>query len=208
MKKIILSCAAALFCFLSNAQVAPMTALNSGEISSLAEVKKVNIVYDYSDLGVGAFRKEQDYIDKRYKELEEKEKGRGDKFKESWINDRKKSFEPHFEELFKKYAEKDINMTGTNYSTDNEYTLVVHTVFIEPGVNIGIYRKPAYIDLECTFQDKTGKALCVFFVKNAVGAQAMGFDYDVTSRLVESYGKAAKMLVGGVAKERKKSGKK
>lgn len=208
MKRIFLSCAAVFLCILANAQIAPMTALNSGDINSLKTIKKVNIVYDYSDLGVGAFRKEQDYVDKRYKELEEKEKGRGDKFKESWVNDRKKSFEPHFEELFNKYAAKDIDMTGTNYSTDNEYTLVVHTVFIEPGVNIGIYRKPAYIDMECTFKNKAGEALCVFFVKNAVGAQAMGFDYDVTSRLVESYGKAAKMLIGCIAKERKKNGKK
>lgn len=96
-------------------------------------------------------------------------------------------------------------MTGVNNSTNNEVTLEVHTLFIEPGFNIGIAKKPAYIDIEFTFKDKTGKALCIFYIKNAVGAQMMGFDYDVTSRLVESYAKSAKMLTGVIKKERKKA---
>lgn len=210
MKKITLF-TIAIFCFTlaySQAGVAPMAALNSGDISTLANITKVNLIYDYSDLGVGAFRKEEDYINKRVTEIEEKKPGTSDKFKESWFDARKKTYEPQFELLFNKYAPKDINMSGTNYATDNDYTLLVHTVFIEPGVNVGIYKKPAFIDLECTFKDKDGKALCVFYIKNAIGSQAMGFDYDVSSRLKESYGKAAKMLIGIIAKERKKAGKK
>ena len=212
MKKNILLGIALFLCVLAQAQfgggnTAPMSALNSGEISALDNVKKVNIIYDYSDLGVGAFRKEQDYVDQKYKALEEKEKGKGDKFKEDWVGARSKVFEPHFEELFNKYAD-DIQMTGKNYATDNDYTLSVHTVFIEPGTNVGIYKKPAFIDMECVFKDKEGKALCTFYIKNAIGSQVMGFDYAVSSRLKESFGKAAKMLIGVIEKERKKAAKK
>lgn len=190
-----------------SAGAAPMTALNSGEISSLDKVKTVNIVYDYSDLGVGAFRKEEDYIKKHSEDLEKKEKGSSEKFKTDWPAARKKHYEPKFEELFNKVGPKEIGMTGTNYSTSSDYTLLVHTVFIEPGANAGIYKKPSYIDLECVFKDKDGKELCVFYLKNAVGAQAAGFDFAVESRLVESYAKAAKMLVLGIKKERKKASK-
>lgn len=186
------------------AGAAPMAALNSGDVTALAKIKSVNIVYDYSDLGVGAFRKEADYISKHSEDMEKKEKGSSEKFKTDWVNARKTHYEPKFEEMFKKIGMKEINMDGTNYSTSSEYTLTVHTIFIEPGVNAGIYKKPSYIDMECTFSDKSGKALCVFYIKNAVGAQATGFDFAVESRLIESYAKAAKMLVLCIKKESKK----
>jgi hypothetical protein len=190
------------------AGAAPMTALNSGDISSLSGVKAVNIVYDYTDLGVGAFRKEEDYIKKHSEDMEKKEKGSSEKFKKDWVDARARRYEPKFEEMFKKVGMKEIDMTGANNVNSNDYTLVVHTVFIEPGTNIGIYKKPAYVDMECTFKDKAGKELCVFYIKNAVGEQMMGMDYAVEARVVESYAKAAKMLVLGIKKERKKAGKK
>ena len=184
---------------------APMAALNSGDINALTTVKSDNIVYTYNDLGVGAFRKEEDYLNKKCEDLKKKDASSCDKFRKDWVEGRKTKFEPKFEELFTKYGEKTAFMTGVNNSTNNEVTLEVHTVFIEPGFNIGIAKKPAYIDIEFTFKDKTGKALCIFYIKNAVGAQMMGFDYDVTSRLVESYAKSAKMLTGVIKKERKKA---
>lgn len=190
-----------------SAGAAPMTALNSGDIAALADVKTVNIVYDYTDLGVGAFRKEEDYIKKHCEDLEKKETGTCDKFKTGWVDARTRRYEPKFEEMFKKIGMKEINMDGNNNSKTSDYTLVVHTVFIELGTNAGIYKKPAYIDLECTFKDKQGKDLCVFYLKNAVGADVMGVDFAVEARVVESYAKAAKMLVLGIKKERKKAGK-
>ncbi len=187
---------------------APMTQLNAGDVSTLDNVKSVNIIYDYSNLGVGAFRKEEDYIKKRSDDMEAKEKGSSEKFKQDWVDARKRRYEPKFEELFKKIGQDEIGMDGTNYATTNDVTLVVHTVFIEPGTNAGVYKKPAFIDLECTFKDKDGKELCTFYVKNAVGQQAMGFDFAVEARVLESYAKAAKMLVLGIKKERKNAKKK
>ena len=186
---------------------APMAALNSGDISSLDNVKTVQIVYDYTDLGVGAFRKEEDYIKKRSEELEKKEKGSSEKFKKDWVDARGRRYEPKFEELFNKEGEE-INMQGSSKPNGSEYTLTVHTIFIEPGMNIGISKKPAYVDLECTFKDKSGKELCVFYIKNAVGSNMTGMDYAVEARVVESYAKAGKMLAQAIAKERKKAKKK
>lgn len=190
-----------------SAGAAPMAALNSGNISDLDKATNVNIVYDYSNLGVGAFRKEEDYLKKHSEDLDKKEKGKGEKFKKDWVDARKKHYEPKFEEMFKKIGMKEINMDGNNYSDKSEYTLTVRTVFIEPGTNAGIYKKPSYVDMECVFTDKSGKELCLFYIKNAIGAQAAGFDFAVESRLVESYAKAAKMLVLAIKKERKKASK-
>ncbi|MBC7387975.1 MAG: hypothetical protein H7329_02075 [Opitutaceae bacterium] len=185
---------------------AAMAALNSGEISSLDNVTMVNIIYDYTETGVGAYKKEADYLAKRSKEMNDKKPGTGDKMKENWEQGKKQRYEPRFQDLFTKTGQK-IKMSGTNYTTNNEVTLIVKTTFMEPGINIGIYKKPAYVDMECIFRDKAGKDLVAFFIKNSLGEQAMGFDYDVSSRLVESYAKAAKMLVSAIAKERKKAAK-
>lgn len=208
MKKILLTGIAVLLVGTTQAQMGAMAALNSGSIESLDQVTRVNIVYDYSEVSVGAYRQEQDYLDKKCKEITEK-KGAAEceRFKKGWFDARKQSFEPMFEELFRKYAPEDIGMDGNNYDTKNPYTLLVKTVAVEPGFNVGMARRPAFIDLECTFKDKNGKELCTFFIKNAYGAQVMGMDYDVSSRLKESYAKAAKMLVGCIAKERKKAGR-
>ena len=186
---------------------APMIALNSGDISSLDNVKSVMIVYDYTDMGVGAFRKEEDYIKKKSEEMEKKEKGSSEKFKKDWVDARERRYQPRFEELFNKEG-KGINLTGSSKPNGSDYTLNVHTIFIEPGMNIGISKKPAFIDLECTFKDKSGKELCVFYVKNAIGSNMSGMDYAVEARVVESYAKAGKMLVQGIEKERKKAKKK
>lgn len=183
---------------------APMAAMNSGDIANLTKVRNVNIVYTYTDLSVGAFRKEEDYINKKCDDMKKKDPSACEKFKKDWVEGRKTKFEPRFELLFNKYGEKSAFMQGTNYSSNQDVTLEIHTVFIEPGYNIGISKKPATLDMECTFKDKSGKALCVIFIKNAVGASAMGYDFDVTSRMVESYSKAAKMLTALIKKERKK----
>ncbi len=184
----------------------PMAALNSGDISTLTDVRSVNIVYTYNDMGVGAFRKEEDYLAKKCDDIAKKprEGASCEKFKKDWADARKTRFEPRFELLFNKYGPKSAFMSGTNYSSNEAVTLELHTVFIEPGYNIGISKKPAFVDLECTFKDKSGKVLCVIFLKNCVGSQAMGYDFDVNSRIVESYSMAAKMLTGLIKKERKK----
>lgn len=185
--------------------VRPMIAINSGDIAGLKGVTNVNIIYDYSKMAVGSYRNEVDYLKKKeddYKK-DKKDAGKYEKFKTSWFNSRKERYEPKFEEMFNKTGAK-IGLIGKNYATTAPITLKIETVFTELGYNIGISKMPAYIDLECTFLDKDGKEIVRYFVKNAVGSSAMGFDYDAGSRLVESYAKAAKMLVKDVTKKLKK----
>jgi hypothetical protein len=187
----------------STGAVRPMIAVQSGDIAGLKGKQSVRIIYDYSSMSVGAFRNEQDFINKKVEEYNKKDPEKGEKFKQSWYNSRKERYEPKFEELFNKTIEK-TGMIGKNDGPPADVTLTVKTAMTEPGFNVGIARMPAYIDVECTFADKEGKEIVRYFVKNATGAQAMGFDYDAGSRLTESYAKAAKMLAKDVTKRLKK----
>lgn len=181
--------------------------LKSGSVTTLDNVKAVNIVYDYSNMKVGEYNKEEDYIKKHSADLEEKKKGSSEQFKKDWVDARKRRYEPKFEELFKKNAPGKLGMDGTNYSTSNDVTLYVHTVYMDLGFNVGVMKKPAYINLECTFKDKSGKELCMFYIEDVRGSNPTGFDFAVEARMMESYAKAAKMLVDGIKKERKRAKK-
>lgn len=177
-------------------------AINSGDVAGLKGVTAVNIIYDYSKMGVGGFKNEVDYLKKKEDDYK-KDPQKFEKFKKGWFGARKERYEPRFQELFNKVGAK-VGMTGTNYATNGPVTLKVETVFTEPGYNVGVSKMPSFVDFECTFLDKDGKEIVRYYIKNSVGSQAMGFDFDAGSRLTESYAKAAKLLMKDVTKRLKK----
>ena len=80
--------------------------VTSGDLDFLKGQTAINVEYNYDNMGVGKFDKEEDYINQKVEDYNKKEAGRGDKWKESWIGDREERFEPKFEELINKNLEK------------------------------------------------------------------------------------------------------
>lgn len=176
--------------------IASKVILKSGDFNFLKNEKQLNVEYDYSTLKVGAFNSEQEYIDKRVKELNEKEAGKGDKWKEGWVNARKERFQPKFKELYNDKMGDEKKATIDENAKSAKYTLIVRTTFIEPGYNIGISKKPSFVNFEFEYVETADhtKKLAEAYVNNVIGSQAMGFDYDTGSRVAESYAKGGKML--------------
>ena len=163
------------------------------DLKFLKNEKFINTEYDYSNMSVGKFDKEEDYIQEKVAEQNKKEKGKGDKWLVNWKADRKASFEPKFEELLNKHVEKLDKLFLKKENTN--ITVVLETTKFEPGFNIGVMKKPAYCDFIIKFIDnKTKAVLASGFLKNVPGSQFGGNDYDVTSRVAESYAKAGKVL--------------
>jgi hypothetical protein len=163
--------------------------VTEGKISALADVKTIKIVYDYSNLGVGKFDVEDEYIEKKVADMNEDEAGTGDAWKEAWFGDRQKTYEPKFEDLFAKYA----SSIKSGPDVESDVTMLVHTTFIEPGFNVGVAKKPALINLEITFHNE-GSGLLKVLVLKSPGTGAGGFDYDAEYRISEAYAKAGKTL--------------
>lgn len=179
----------------------------SGETSALKDQQVINLVFDYSNVKVGAYNSESEYIDKKVKEYQEKDPAKAEKWKAGWINARKERYEPKFEELFNKTMKKN-NIVAKQGATDAKYTLVVKTTFIEPGFNVGVAKKPAFVNFEYDFIENSSKAPALsLYQNNVIGSQAAGFDFDVSSRVAESYAKGGKMLGGYIAKDLKKAAK-
>lgn len=161
--------------------------IEKGDFDFLKGQTELRVSYDYSDVSVGNYDREEDYIADRVAELNEDEAGSGDAWREAWLNDRPERYEPKFEEVFNENIDaKDIRCSQD--APDASYEMIVHTTFVEPGYNVGISRRSASINVEITFNEiATGNEMAVLSVTNCRGAGAMGFDFDTGYRIQEAY---------------------
>jgi hypothetical protein len=165
--------------------------LKSGSFSALKGQTVINIQYDYSNMAVGKFDNEQDYINKRVADLNKKEAGSGDKWAEAWVTDRDSRFHPMFEKNLNAKLDA-VGVTGKQNATDAKYTLIVHTVFTEPGFNVGVTRQNAYINMLVDLVETAnpGTVLGTVEMKNIQSVNMMGYDFDTGSRIQSCYDKA------------------
>lgn len=175
--------------------------LKSGDVKAIKSEKKIKVEYDYSNMKVGAFNSESEFVDKKVKEYNDKEKGKGDKWKDGWVGARKERYQPKFQELYNKGGQK-IGQSIDESASGTKYTLIVKTTFVEPGFNIGLAKKPAFVNFEFVYVETANPStvVCELYLNNVIGSQGMGFDYDVGSRVAESYAKGGKMLMAYIIK--------
>ncbi|MCF0042622.1 hypothetical protein [Dyadobacter fanqingshengii] len=202
MKKFIYAAVVAFAAIGASDSFAQRVDLRSGDVAVLSGQKIVNIEYDYSEFGVGKFATEKEYLDKKSAEYNAKEAGKGDTWKKAWVDDRKNRFEPKFEELFNK-GMADKGMQAVQSRPDATYTLIVRTKFVEPGFNVGVMRKNAYVDYEVDLVESANKSAKVaqLNLRNVPGGQFGGFDFDTGVRIAESYAKAGKSLAAFLDKK-------
>lgn len=164
--------------------------LTGGKIEALKDIDTFHCVFEYDKLNVGDLGKEANYIKKKRADAEKKEAGGGDKWEQSWVNDRKEHYEPRFIELFNKYSEKQ-----AGHFPHTRYQLVFKTTFIEPGYNIGISRKSAKIDGDVWFVDTQNpdKPIAKFRIEDSPGNGLFG-DMAAGLRIAAAYEKAGKEL--------------
>lgn len=188
MKKTFLSIALTLMVTLSIS--AQRIKLIEGDLASLKGVTSLQSKYDYSNMAVGKFDKEADYVAKKRTEYNDKEAGKGDKWAESWIADRESRFEPQFEELFNKNSDIELSPKAS------KYTLILKTTFTEPGFNVYITRKNAIIDAEVWIVDSGNPShvLAKMKIEKSPGRTFGGYDFDTGGRIQEAYAAAGKAL--------------
>ncbi|MGC4038894.1 MAG: hypothetical protein QM764_23250 [Chitinophagaceae bacterium] len=161
--------------------------VKDGDKNVLKNESTINIEFTFDNLAVGKFDKEQDYIDTKKAEYNKKEPGRGDTWAKRWKDDQENKFPPDFKALFEKTS-------GMTISKDAKLTMIVHTVGIEPGFNVGVMRRNANIDVEVLIVETANKdkVLLKLSVDNSPGRTFMGNDYDTGERISEAYAKAGK----------------
>ncbi len=165
--------------------------VKSGNFDFLKGQKALLVQYDYSNMSVGKYDKEADYIDLKVAEGNDAEPGKGDKWKKEWFDKRSNAYEPSFEELFNKYMEKS-GLACNKDSKDAAYSMNVHTVFTDVGYYIGVSSKPSYISAEITFTKiSSGEKTAVVFMEKCPGVGG----------IKEAYAKLGKSLAAFLEKQ-------
>ena len=171
--------------------------ITQGSLSPLKGQTELNCEFTYDNMSVGKFDKEEDYVSDRRNKMNEKEAGTGDKWADGWINDRTDRYMPKFYELFNRDGS-----LSAGEKPNAKYTMIFHTTFTEPGFNVGVMRKPAFINAEVTIVETSNKSnvVCVITIANAPGSGAMGYDFDTGFRIQECYAVCGKRLIAQINK--------
>lgn len=170
--------------------------LESGNLDFMKGQTELKVAYDYQTVSVGKFKVEADYISKKKAEYNEKEPGSGDRWEKAWIDDRSERYAPRLEEEMNLQFDKRGVTCKVSQESQAVYTVIIKTTFIEPGFNIGVTRKNAYIDAEAIFVESSNpeKVLAKVTIENSPGRDAFGYDFDTGLRIQEAYAKAGKEL--------------
>ena len=167
--------------------------VKSGSVDALKGQKTLLVQYDYSNMSVGKYDKEADYIDLKVADGNNAEPGKGDKWKKDWFDKRSSAYEPSFEELFNKYAEK-TGLACSKDAKDAAYIMNVHTTFTDVGYYVGVSSKPSYISAEITFtKASSGEKAAVIVAEKCPGVGG----------IKEAYAKLGKSLAAFIDKNLK-----
>jgi len=170
---------------------------SEGDFNFMKGENVLNVEYDYSNMGVGKYENEKDYVDKKVADMNESEAGKGDKWAGNWKNDRTTRFQPAFEAMMERYfSKKDWKMSA---NPNAKYTLIFKTTHTEPGFNIGIMRKPANISAEAIFVETKNKqkVMAKILMEEINGGDptgGWGFDFDTGLRIEAAYRECGRRL--------------
>ena len=178
--------------------------MKTGKLDPIKGQTTINVEYDYEGMGVGKFKTQEEYLEEGAKKRDEKEAGTGQKFKDSWYNAQKEKYPAKFEELMNKGLEG-LGITVAQNSADAKYTFIVKTPFTEPGFNVGVMRKPAFTNITLMVVETANRDNIVAEISSNgnPGQDAMGFDFDASFRIAESYAKCGKSLAKYISKQLK-----
>ena len=172
--------------------------LKSGDWKAISGITTFDLEFEYGNVTVPDFDTEEDYIKQKMKEKNEDKPGEGEVWRKRYFADREEHFEPKFIESFNKRGDW---KTGKDLD-DAEHVIKVDVTMLSHGWNVGVMRKAARLDAVISvYKRGEDKPLLSAKYENVKGADAMGFDYGIHSRVAEGFAKLAKSFLADVKKK-------
>lgn len=192
MKKIVFA-----VLFVTSIMAAQDMEVVKGDFGFLKDQKEINVEFDYSKMTLlkEKFSEEQ-YVDNRTKELNEKSKLEGDTWKKKWYSSKELIWNPKFLELMNVvFSKENKEVNFQEGSKTAKYTLIVEAVWVYPGWDAGIMKQPAKVTTQLRFVETKNKlnVLLEISSENAPGDQ-WGSNFSNESRIGEGFAKTAKSL--------------
>lgn len=180
--------------------------LKSGSLHHIKGEKIINITYDYSNMAVGKFATEAEYLKKAADDRNAKDPGSGDEFVSKWNAAKTEKCQPAFEEDFNNQAE-DCGLVGKS-DPSAKYTLLVHITFVEQGVETVVMgtAKSASVNMSIDLVETTMPNDIIATIeldgakpkakpKMSVGGVSVSkTSYDATLRIAECFESAGKQV--------------
>lgn len=183
--------------FVSSVMMGQDMEIVKGDFGFLKDQKEINVVFDYSKLTLMKEKKtEQQYVDDRTKELNEKTKGVGDIWKKKWNPSKELIWNPKFLELLNIVLLKDKKEINFQEGLDSaKYTLIVQAVWVYPGWDAAIMKQPAKVSTNFKFVETANQSNVLLEIssENAPGDQ-WGNNFSNESRIGEGFAKTGKSL--------------
>ena len=173
--------------------------LKSGDVNMLKGEKLMNLQFDYSNLAVGKFKSDDEYVASKTKEMNKKKAGSGDEWAEKWKADRESRYHPTFERSMNKILDR-VNSGVRDGGKDVKYTLIVHVTFMEQGFSSFGYlpSKKPFISLNVDVVETANpsKILANIDMKHEEGHVYGDLEVDAGSRIQGCYDEAGDDLAG------------
>lgn len=185
----------------------PVTAqkvkLKKGDIGVFDSIQELNIEFDFSDFGVGRFETEEGYIKMKKYYYNKDEPGRGDAWVKEWHGDKEKTYIPSFIDRFNELMTRTEQSIKLGTYADAEYTLVIKTTYLEPGFNVGVHYKRAFINLDILLYktDNNESPILHLVADKLKGGGEDSIHLDAEIRLGVAYGTAGSVLARYIYKK-------
>jgi len=163
----------------------------TGGVENLIGVNEYNIVFDYSNITIAKFDSEEAFLKEKMQLREEYVKGSGEKFKHDWFSFRDSLYEPRFITAFNDYfsLKRKIKIQE---NSDAKYTMLISTVFVYPGYNVGVWYEDSKLKATITIYETNVPENIIFTTKEIyVKGKA---NYHSGKRISNAYGMLARRI--------------
>ena len=183
--------------FVSCLMTAQKMKVVQGDFGFLKDQKDVNVEFDYSKMTLMKDNLSEDqYVEDRRVALNEKSRGGGDVWKKKWDISKELIWNPKFLELMNViYSKENKDVIFQEGITNAKYTLIIETVWVYPGWDVGIMKQAAKVSTKLLFVETNNKSNVLLEISsdNAPGDQ-WGNNYSNESRIGEGFAKTGKSL--------------
>ncbi len=188
----------------SSASMFAQCKLKSGNIKMLKDQASINLQYDYSNIAIGKFKTDDEYVANKTKEMNKRKAGSGDDWAVKWKSDRESRYQPAFERNLNMVLER-FKSSGREGASNAKYTLIIRTTFAELGFSTFGYgpRKSAYISLVVDLVETSNpsKILASIEMKREEGHYYGDLEVDAGLRMQSCYERAGEDLGGFIVSE-------
>ena len=176
-----------------------------GDLSFLKNEKIINVEFSWDSMAVGEFNTEAEYIAKKVAEHNAASPGKGDAWLKEWESNKTMFFEPAFVEGLNDKFKKTKQLQFEQNNKEANYTMFVHTTFIESGNKgdpvMGFGSVVAEIIMEVQFLNRRDNNAVAVDLKIHAAEVVLDYSYTSQSTLHRSYLQTGKRFSKYLIKE-------